>query len=328
MASGATVRKWPARSASARPWQFHPRVCSKLGNPVLVAMLKKSQGAGFLMTQVADVAAIIGETLMPLKKLLATMAIASLAISPTMAATTKTPAAKPAAAAAKPALDPEAKMAIDRMGVYLRTLKSFEVVADGYSEDVLDSGQKVTMPGRLSYAVVVPDKLFAEISSDRTLRRFYFNGSKVTIDAPRHMLYTDAPLKGTINTLFKIADQKYGIAFPLQDLFLWGDTAHPVPAPISGFKVGPETIGDAKVDHYAFHQTGIDWQVWIAQGDKPLPLRIVMTNLDDAARPQYAANLTWQTDAVLAADRFTFTPPAGSGRIAIATVDGSAGETK
>ncbi|MFZ4689255.1 MAG: DUF2092 domain-containing protein [Polymorphobacter sp.] len=256
---------------------------------------------------------------------LAATAMAGLALSPLAAA----PAKKPAPAApAKPVLDADAKAAIDRMGAYLRTLTSFEVVADGYAEEVLDSGQKVTIPGRLTYAVNTPDKLYAEVANDRSVRRFYFDGSKVTIDAPRHKLYTDAPLKGSIKTLLTVADEKYGIDFPLQDLFLWGDPKNPVPAPASGFKVGPETIGDTKVDHYAFRQRGIDWQIWITQGDKPLPLRIIMTNVMDAARPQYAANLAWQTDAKLSADRFTFTPGKDSARIAIASIDGTAGEKK
>jgi hypothetical protein len=96
-----------------------------------------------------------------------------------------------------------------------------------------------------------------------------------------------------------------------------------VPPPQSGFKVGPETIGTTKVDHFAFNQPGIDWQLWIAQGDKPLPLRIVMTNTRDPALPQYAAKLTWTVNPALPAERFTFTPAADSGRISLATTDGS-----
>jgi hypothetical protein len=259
-----------------------------------------------------------------MQRLIVASVAAALALSPAAAATAaKKPKATAAAAAKPPALDPEAQAAIDAMGRYLRTLKSFEIVADGYAEDVLDSGQKVTMPGTLTYAAQMPDKLFAEIANDRTLRRFYFYGRKVTIDAPRHKLYSDAPLAGTIGTLLTVADEKYGITLPLQDLFLWGDPARPVPPPQSGFKVGPETIGTTKVDHYAFHQPGIDWQVWIAQGDKPLPLRIVMTNTRDPAQPQYSAKLTWTINPVLGADRFTFTPSADSGRISLATLDGS-----
>ncbi len=259
-----------------------------------------------------------------MSRILTAAVIAGLALAPgSVAAATPAAAAKPPVAVNPTTLDPEAQAAIDAMGRYLRTLKSFEIVADGYAEDVLDSGQKVSIPGTLRYAAQFPDKLFVEIGNDRSLRRIYFDGRKVTIDAPRHKLYTDAPLAGTIATLIAVAYEKYDITLPLSDLFLWGDPARPVPAPQAGFKVGPETIGDTKVDHYAFRQPGIDWQVWITQGDKPLPLRIIMTNTQDPSQPQYGAKLTWTVNPVLAADRFSFTPAADSGRISLASVDGS-----
>ena len=141
--------------------------------------------------------------------------VAALALRPATAAMKKASAAKTSQPAPKATLDAEARVALDRMSAYLRTLKAFEVVANGYPEDVLDSGQNVTIPGSLTYDVAKPDRLFAEVSSDRALRRYYFDGGKVTIDAPRHKLYTDAQLKGTIGTLLDVTYNKYGIELPL-----------------------------------------------------------------------------------------------------------------
>jgi hypothetical protein len=217
--------------------------------------------------------------------------------------------------AASTALQPEAKAAIERMGTYLRSLTSFEVVAEGYSEEVLDDGEKITFPGKLTYQMVAPNKLFAEISNDRKQRRLYFNGEKVTVYAPRVNYYADFDFKGTIREMMAAADDKYSVDFPLQDLFLWGKPETPMPT--SGFWVGPERVGDVKVDHYAFRQPGVDWQVWIAQGDKPLPMRIVMTNTDDESRPQYGARLSWQPDITITSDRFTFVPNDKAARIKI-----------
>jgi hypothetical protein len=223
--------------------------------------------------------------------------------------------AKAAMNTAAEALQPEAKAAIEKMGAYLRTLTSFEVVAEGYSEEVLDNGQKITFPGKLTYQVMLPNKLFAEISNDRKQRRLYFNGDKVTVYAPRVNYFADFDFKGTIREMMAAADDKYSIDFPLQDLFLWGKPETPMPT--SGFYVGPEKVGDVKVDHYAFRQPGVDWQVWIAQGDKPLPMRIVMTNTDDDSRPQYGVRLAWQPDLTITSDRFTFVPNDKAARIKI-----------
>jgi hypothetical protein len=46
-------------------------------------------------------------------------------------------------------------------------------------------------------------------------------------------------------------------------------------------------------------------------------MRIVMTNTDDPARPQYGARLSWQPDISFNTDRFTFVPNDKATRIAI-----------
>jgi hypothetical protein len=224
-------------------------------------------------------------------------------------------AKKPSSVQASPTLQPEAKAALEKMGAHLRTLTSFEVVAEGYSEEVLDNGEKITFPGMLTYQVALPNKLVAEQTSDRKQRRMYFNGEKVTVFAPRVNYFADFAFKGTVVEMMAAAEDKYDLDFPLQDLFLWGKASTPMPT--SGFYVGPEKVGDTKVDHYAFRQEGVDWQIWIAQGDKPLPMRIVMTNTDDPARPQYGARLSWQPDISFNTDRFTFVPNDKATRIAI-----------
>ena len=244
---------------------------------------------------------------------LAAVTMAVFAMSPVFAAS-------PPAAPAKPALEPAAWEAVTKMGAYLRTLKSFDVSADGTTEEVLGNGQKISLPGKLSYAVSIPDKLFLETVSDRNQRRFYYDGKTITVEVPRANLYTDAPLPGTISTLLTTAQAKFGIEFPLQDLFLFGTPE--VVKPTSGFKVGPSTIDGAKTTQYAFRQPGIDWQIWIADGDTPVPVKMVMTDTSDPARPQYAGTLNWTVNPVRTADRFTFTPPKGTGRIAIATAGG------
>lgn len=254
---------------------------------------------------------------MAVTRFLTAAAIAAFTVAPMAMA--QAPATKPAAMA--PTLEPEAWAAVEAMGRYLRTLKSFDVTATGSTEEVAANGQKLNMDGSLTYSVSMPDKLFLETVSDRAHRRFYYDGKTITVEVPRVNLYTDAPLPGTINTLLTKADEKFGIDFPLQDLFVFGTPA--ATRPNSGARIGPARIGDTATTHYAFRQPGVDWQIWIADGDKPLPMKIVMTSTLSQARPQYTARLDWNTSAVHGADRFAFVPPKGSGRIALATVEGA-----
>jgi hypothetical protein len=54
-------------------------------------------------------------------------------------------------------------------------------------------------------------------------------------------------------------------------------------------------------------------QLWIAQGKQPLPLRIVLTYKNAPGQPQFWADLSgWDLSPEVAADHFSFTPPAGA----------------
>ena len=48
----------------------------------------------------------------------------------------------------------------------------------------------------------------------------------------------------------------------------------------SGFVVGPSVVGGVKSTHLAFRGAEVDWQIWIENGDKPLPRKYVITTTD------------------------------------------------
>jgi hypothetical protein len=84
--------------------------------------------------------------------------------------------------------------------------------------------------------------------------------------------------------------------------------------------VGPAKIASQDTMQYAFRQPGIDWQIWIATGDKPLPLKVVIVASTDPAHPQFEADLTWDTAATFAADTFAFVPPESAKLITIRAI--------
>jgi hypothetical protein len=60
-------------------------------------------------------------------------------------------------------------------------------------------------------------------------------------------------------------------------------------------------------------------QLWIADGDRPLPLRIVLTYVDQPGQPQFRAQfLDWKTEPAVGTDAFRFTPPPTARQIAFA----------
>jgi len=234
--------------------------------------------------------------------------------------------AKPAppagsAATATPAVEPQAVAALQKMGSYLRGLKAFTVHGDTTIDVVTEDGQKLQFPGTVDYKVRAPDGLQLSWKTDRKQREIYYDGRQLTVYGPKNKYYATVDAPPTLHALLGDARDRYGIELPLPDLFLWGTADAPVSALQSATFVGPARIDGSVTEQYAFRQDGVDWQLWVEAGDKPLPRRLVITSTDDPAQPQYATTLTWNTNASFKDSAFTFVPPKDASRIELVKVD-------
>ena len=155
--------------------------------------------------------------------------------------------------------------------------------------------------------------------SDRKARDVYYDGKSLTIYAPRVHFYTTVAAPPTIHETLKAAYDKYGIELPMEDLFRWGTPEDKHTDLKSGIVVGYAKIDGKDADQYAFRQGDVDWQIWIQRGDKPVPLKAVISSNDDPAAPAFSAMLRWNTAATFPDETFAFKAPADAKPITIAS---------
>jgi hypothetical protein len=253
--------------------------------------------------------------------LLAAVVLWSCAAGAGAAPVDQTDAPPAAAVAAVSRVQPEAIAALEKMGTYLRSLKSFGLHADTTTDLVTDDEQKLQFPGTIDYKVRAPNGLYIDMSTDRKQRRLYYDGKTLTVYGPKNNFYAQAKAPPTIKQLLAVAEDKYGIELPLADLFLWGTDKAPVSSLQSAIFVGPARIDGSVTHQYAFRQDDVDWQIWIEAGEKPLPRRLVITTTDDPAQPQFASTLTWNTNAAIRDADFAFAPPKDAHRVELVEVD-------
>lgn len=215
------------------------------------------------------------------------------------------------------AIDQDAMTALNKMGAYLRTLKAFQVQAVITDEEVMLDGEKVQSSSTANLVAERPDHLRLNVISDRQERLFLYNGKTFTLFAPRPNFYSTVPAPGTIVALIDTLDDRYGIEMPFVDLFRWGTPESDANAITGARDIGPSQIDGVTCEQYTFRQAGLDWQVWIQQGDFPLPKKLVLTTLTDDARPQHTAVYTWNLAPSFSDDAFTFDPPSDAKKITI-----------
>lgn len=236
-----------------------------------------------------------------------------------LAAPAKAPVAKTAAKPAPAVVDPAAVKALGDMSRFLQSLNTFELNTRTSLDLVANDGQKIQFDGTARYRVRKPDAFVIDVVSDEWTRQYRYNGREFTLYAPKLGYFSTVAAPPTIKDTLAEVESKFGISIPLDDLFRWSDPGGGTRAEAlkSGFLVGVETIEGVKTNHYAFREDQIDWQVWIQQGDQPLPRKVVIVSRRDPSEPAYVARLTWTLNPSLTDADFAFTPPADARRIKI-----------
>jgi len=214
-------------------------------------------------------------------------------------------------------IDPGAMTALDRMGEFLRAQQSFTIRTMALKDYVLDNGQKVQLASRGTLEAQRPNRLRITTTSDRKRRQFFYDGKTFTVYAPRVGFYAQTPAPPTIGQLADTLEQQKGLELPLADLFRWGTPQSAAGEITAAMDVGPATVNGIACEQYAFRQPGLDWQIWIERGPRPLPRKLLLTTTDDPARPEYTVNLLWELRAHHDNATFTFVPPRGAQQIAM-----------
>lgn len=236
-------------------------------------------------------------------------------------ATTTALAAEKLKPVAAPAIDPGALQAASRMGAYLRSLQSFEVMSSASLEEVIDAkGTKTTTHLTGAYKVRRPDGFVIDITTPKKARRFIYDGKSFTVFAPKVGYFATISAPATIDQTVETIYESYGVILPLADLFYWGADSQPTDRVTSAKRLGQEKVGGVDVDHYAFAGPDMSWEVWIQRGETPLPRKMRIITIDDPAKPTFTADLTWTTPATFAPDTFIFKPATDAKPIAMARV--------
>lgn len=121
----------------------------------------------------------------------------------------------------EPAVEPQSLKALRDMSAYLRTLNAFEVTSRTIREEVDDHGQKLQFTGSTTYEVRRPNAFIIKVAEDRKVRELYYDGSSLTLFAPRMNFYTHISAPKTIHDTVDFIAEHYNITFPLADLFKW-----------------------------------------------------------------------------------------------------------
>ena len=218
-----------------------------------------------------------------------------------------------------PAIEPAAAAAVNRMGSYIKSLSGFAIHAEIATDEVLVAGPKVQYGGAIDATYGAPDRLWMRVAHDeRDDQQFFYDGATLSLWIEAKKQWASVAMAGTVADTITGVESKYDVTFPLGDLLARAARQDLLKDVEAGIVIGTGRVAGVECDHLGFHQADADWQVWIEQGDRPLPRKMVITTLGEPSQPQHVETLTWELAPKIDSAMFTFTPPEGAQRIVIA----------
>ncbi len=222
-------------------------------------------------------------------------------------------------------IDPQAEKLLRRMSDYLAGRQQFSFKAESTLEVVLTSGQKIQFDSPATLVVARPNKLHAHRKSDIANQEFFYDGKTLTLYNPKENLYATTAAPPTLDEAFDFAREKLDVIAPGTDLLYKNAADKMLKASSSGFVVGPSVVAGMKSTHLAFRAADVDWQVWIQDGDKPLPLKFILTSKQVKGEPEFTMVIrSWDLSPKLTDKEFVFTPPKGAKKIEFLSLTGGA----
>lgn len=213
-------------------------------------------------------------------------------------------------------IDPEADRILKSMSSYLASTQAFSMNAEVALEVVMRDGQKLQLMSSETLVVQRPSRFRIGVKGMVADAEFVFDGKFLTLYGRKPNAYVQRAVSGTIDDAIRAFEFETGIAASGADLLFADPYAVLSEGVENGVYIGTAYVDGVECHHLAFREDRVDWQLWVQAGDKPLPMRYVITSTWHTAAPQLEVSLRdWNTNPQITDKQFVFSAPQGARKL-------------
>jgi len=217
----------------------------------------------------------------------------------------------------------DAKRLLKAMSDYLAAQQAISFDYDAVLEVVTKDEQILALASSGNVTLNRPDKILATRSSGFADVDMSFDGKTLTLLGKNLNIYAQQEVPGTVDNLVDVL-RKRNRPLAAADLLL-ADPYEALMQDLVDVKdLGSGVIGGVECDYLAFRAKEVDWQIWIAQGERPYPCRYVISSKFMDGQPQYSIQVSnWKAGDGVATTDFSFQPPADAKKVDLTNLKGT-----
>jgi len=199
---------------------------------------------------------------------------------------------------------------IERMSAKLTAAPVFSVTTSEVRDEIRSSGASEQVTLTRATVVRKPDRFYSVVTGGRH-NEVWYDGVGLTLVLHNEKVFAQSRAPETIDKTLDALYERYGLSTPISDYVYTSPAKALLTEKTTGGWVGRETAGDQQLDHLAFKDTGVTWEIWIPAVGDPLPQRTV-TQFDDnrQVRKIETTFKDWNLAPQIPENRFSPTVPA------------------
>ena len=216
--------------------------------------------------------------------------------------------------------DERALAVLKQMSSYKDSFTQLSIDGSASSDARLAEGLLVAHTQEVKVHIKREGSLYFRRFDGISAKELYIHNGVLTLSNSETGYYAQAETPKDTDQALDFALEKFGIDLPLMDL-LKRDTFGQLVEPTDEIIYLSDKSRVAGVDchHIAIRTPEVDVQIWIEEGARPLPRRIVITSKWEGGAPRFVANMSWNTSPEIATGQFDFSPGEGNTRIEFIT---------
>jgi hypothetical protein len=223
--------------------------------------------------------------------------------------------------------DSEALDVLKRMNAYTASLDRFSIDGGRQDDARMDAGLMVSNSTEVAISADRPGSLQISSFDGEERKELYFHEGKLTVYGSKHKYYAQADIPEEIEAALEFALEELEVEAPLMDL-IYRDSSRRM---ITDRETVIYLQNKARVEgvdchHIAIRGSELDVQLWVEEGDRPVPRRIMITSKWEGGSPRFTATLKWDSEPDFKQNVFEFIPPEGAMNVGFAQRKRSEGE--
>ncbi len=215
-------------------------------------------------------------------------------------------------------IDPEADRIFQASCKYLAQAKGFCVKVEEWKDVVLPTGVKIQTTQTMEVQEQRPNQIHIELRSPRKSQGYWYQNKSLTMLDRKLNLYGVMEVPEKIDELIDAVEDRFGIEIPLGDVLVADPYRSMMDSVETAEHLGKATVLGVVCHHLSFTGANADCQIWIADGPKPLPRKIVINFKTKDGSPQLTQIFSdWDLVSPIAESVFTFVPPDDASKIIV-----------